>query len=138
MSRFFVKYRFSSINNNSSLQNKPPHICYEQQRNIETECNFVSLYYLEYDDPSDLSETAMMIAKKEKIRQGVLAHMDLFCTEPPKLTFPFAEKIVILEVSDVKSPQSIHKYCEKTRLDLSRKGILMKSFFSFSLLEKLK
>ena len=64
--------------------------------------------------------------------------MDLFCTEQPKLTFPFAERIVILEVSDVKSPQSIHKYCEKTRLDLSRKGILMKSFFSFSLLEKLK
>ena len=48
-----------------------------------------------------------MIAKKDKIRQGVLAHMDLFCTEPPKLTFPFAEKIVILEVSDVKNPQSI-------------------------------
>ena len=108
------------------------------QRDIESDCNFVSLYYLEYDDLSDLCETGMMIAKKEKIRQGVLAHMDLFCTEPPKLTFPFGKRIVILEVSDVKSPQSIHKYCEKTRLDLSRKGILMKSFFSFSLLEKLK
>ena len=108
------------------------------QRNIETECNFVSLYYLEYDDPSDLSETGMMIAKKEKIRQGVLAHMELCCTEPPKLTFPFAEKIVILEVSDERSPQSINQYCEKTRKDISRKGVIMNNFVSLSLLEKLK
>ena len=50
------------------------------RRNMGNECNFVSLYYLEYDDPSDLCETGMMIAKKEKIRQAVLAHMDLFCT----------------------------------------------------------
>ena len=64
--------------------------------------------------------------------------MDLFCNVKPKFTFPHTEKLVILEVSDDRSPQSINKYCEKTRQDISRKGVVMNNFVSLSILEKLK
>ncbi|NQZ55481.1 MAG: hypothetical protein HRS51_03140 [Candidatus Nitrosopelagicus sp.] len=64
--------------------------------------------------------------------------MNLFCDDKPKFTFPYTEKLVILELSDDRSPQSINKYCEKTRQDISRKGVVMNNFVSLSLLEKLK
>ena len=43
-----------------------------------------------------------------------------------------------MEVSSEKSHQSDNKYCEQTRLDICRKGIVMNNLVSFSLLEKLK
>jgi hypothetical protein len=62
----------------------------------------------------------------------------LFCSDKPKFVFPHTDKIVIIEVSDERSPQSINQYCEKTRQNISRKGIVMYNFVSLSLLEKLK
>ena len=47
-------------------------------------------------------------------------------------------RIVVFEVSDERSPQSINQYCEKIRKDISRKGVIMNNFVSLSLLEKLK
>jgi hypothetical protein len=76
--------------------------------------------------------------KKDKIRQAGFAHMNLFCDDKPKFTFPYTEKLIVLELSDDRSPQSINKYCEKTRQDISRKGVVMNNFVSLSLLEKLK
>jgi hypothetical protein len=62
----------------------------------------------------------------------------LFCSDKPKFTFPHTQKIVTIEVSDDRSPQSINQYCEKIRQDISRKGVVMNNFVSLSLLEKLK
>jgi len=76
--------------------------------------------------------------KKDKIRQAGFAHLNLFCTDKPKFVFPHTEKIVVLEVSDERSPQSINQYCQKMRQDISRKGVVMNNFISNSLLEKLK
>ena len=76
--------------------------------------------------------------KKDKIRQAGFAHLNLFCTDKPKFAFPHTEKIVVLEVSDERSPQSINQYCQKMRQDISRKGVVMNNFVSISLLEKLK
>ncbi len=64
--------------------------------------------------------------------------MSVFCENKPKFTFPYSDRIIILEVADDRSPQSICKYCEKTRQDISRKGVVMNNLVSFSLLEKLK
>ena len=64
--------------------------------------------------------------------------MDLFCNEEPKFNFPYNENIVVLEVSSEKSHQSVNKYCERTRRDVSRKGITMTNLVSLSVLEKLK
>ena len=108
------------------------------QRDLESEQTFISTYYLEYNDPDAMSDVANTIVKKDKIRQAGFAHMNLFCDDKPKFTFPYTEKLVILELSDDRSPQSINKYCEKTRQDISRKGVVMNNFVSLSLLEKLK
>ena len=108
------------------------------ERDLESEEKFISTYYLEYNDSEAISDVAKTIVKKDKIRQAGFSHLNLFCSDKPKFTFPHAEKIVIVEVSDARSPQSINQYCEKTRQDISRKGVAMNNFVSLSLLEKLK
>jgi len=108
------------------------------ERDMDSERSFISTYYLEYNDADALSDIANTIVKKDKIRQAGFAHMNLFCDDKPKFTFPYTEKLVVLELSDDRSPQSINKYCEKTRQDISRKGVVMNNFVSLSLLEKLK
>ncbi len=107
------------------------------ERDVNIEQKFISMYYITYNDLETISTIANVIAKKEKIRQAGFAHMDLFCHDKPKFTFPYT-KIIVLEVSDERSPQSIFKYCEKTRQDIARKGVLMNNFVNLSLLDKLK
>ena len=107
------------------------------ERSVNIEQKFISMYYITYNDLETISTIANVIAKKEKIRQAGFAHMDLFCHDKPKFTFPYT-KIIVLEVSDERSPQSIFKYCEKTRQDIARKGVLMNNFVNLSLLDKLK
>ena len=107
------------------------------ERDVNIEQKFISMYYITYNDHETISTIANVIAKKEKIRQAGFAHMDLFCHDKPKFTFPYT-KIIVLEVSDERSPQSIFKYCEKTRQDIARKGVLMNNFVNLSLLDKLK
>ena len=108
------------------------------ERDLDSERSFISTYYLEYNDPDALSDIANIIVKKDKIRRAGFTHLSLFCNAKPKFTFPYSEKLVVLELSDDRSPQSINKYCEKTRQDISRKGVVMNNFVSLSLLEKLK
>jgi len=108
------------------------------ERDFDSEQSFVSTYYLEYNDSDAISDVAKIIVKKDKIRQAAFAHLDLFCSDKPKFTFPHTQKIVTIEVSDDRSPQSINQYCEKIRQDISRKGVVMNNFVSLSLLEKLK
>ena len=108
------------------------------ERDLDSEQRFISTYYLEYHDPVAISDVANTLVKKGKIRRAGFTHLRLFCNEKPKFTFPHTEKIVVLEVADERSPQSINQYCEKTRQDISRKGVIMNNFVSFSLLEKLK
>ena len=108
------------------------------ERNMDGERSFISTYYLEYNDPDAVSDVAKTIVKKDKIRQAGFAHLNLFCSDKPKFTFPHKEKIIVLEVSDDRSPQSINQYCEKARQNISRKGVVMNNFVSLSLLEKLK
>ena len=108
------------------------------ERDLDSEQRFISTYYLEYHDPVAISDVANTLVKRGKIRQAGFTHLKLFCNEKPKFTFPHTEKIVVLEVADDRSPQSINQYCEKTRQDISRKGVIMNNFVSFSLLEKLK
>ena len=108
------------------------------ERDFDKEQRFISTYYLEYNDSEAISDIAKIIVKKDKIRQAGFAHLNLFCSDKPKFVFPHAEKIVVIEVSDDRSPQSINQYCEKTRQNISRKGVVMYNFVSLSLLEKLK
>ena len=109
------------------------------EREAEGKMNFVSVYYLEYSDSDeDFGEVANVVAKRDKVGKAGIGHMDLYCSEAPKFTFPYNEHIVVLEVSSERSHQSVNKYCEKTRRDVSRKGITMTNLVSLSVLEKLK
>ena len=108
------------------------------ERDFDNEQSFISTYYLEYNDSDAKADVAKIIVKKDKIRQAGFAHLNLFCSEKPKFVFPHTEKIVIIEVSDDRSPQSINQYCEKARKNISRQGVVMNNFVSLSLLEKLK
>ena len=108
------------------------------ERDFDKEQRFISTYYLEYNDSEAISDIAKIIVKKDKIRQAGFAHLNLFCSDKPKFVFPHTDKIVIIEVFDERSPQSINQYCEKTRQNISRKGVVMYNFVSLSLLEKLK
>ena len=108
------------------------------ERDTGDEQRFVSMYYLEYGDLDIVTDLANTIVAKEKIQQAGFAHMDLFCHNKPKFTFPYEDKIIILEVADNRSHQSICKYCDKISQDVSRKGVTMHNFASLSLLEKLK
>ena len=101
--------------------------------------NFVSIYYLEYGESvDDFIEVANILSKRDKVGCAGIGHMDVFSNIPPKFTFPYNNNIVILEVSSDKSHQSVNQYCEKTRRDVSRKGIIMTNLVSLSILEKLK
>ena len=101
--------------------------------------NFVSVYYLEYSESiDDFCEVANVVAKRDKVGKAGMGHMDLYCTETQKFTFPYDDHIVVLEVSSEDSHQRINKYCEKTRRAVCRKGITMTNLVSLSILEKLK
>ncbi len=109
------------------------------EREEADQMNFVSVYYLEYGgSEEDICEVASVVARREKVGKAGIGHMDLCSAVPQKFTFPYSENIVVLEVSGEKSHQSVNKYCEKTRRDISRKGITMTNLVSLSVLEKLK
>lgn len=109
------------------------------EREVDGSMNFVSVYYLEYGDSvEDFSEVAGVVAKRDKVGKAGLGHMNVYSNEPPKFTFPYSGNIVVLEVSSEKSHQSVNQYCEKTRRDVSRKGITMTNLVGLSVLEKLK
>lgn len=109
------------------------------QRNLENDVNFVSVYYLEYSESDeDVSEVANVVAKRDQVGTAGVGSMGLYCLEPPKFTFPYADHIVVLEVASEKGHQSVNKYCERTRRDVCRKGITMTNLVSLSVLEKLK
>ena len=109
------------------------------ERDTPGKPNFISIYYLEYgESKDDLLDVAAYTARKDKIGISGFGHMELFANEIPKFTFPYSKNLVIFEITSEKSHQSDNKYCEQTRRDICRKGIVMNNLVSFSLLEKLK
>ncbi len=109
------------------------------QREVQGETNFVSVYYIEYgENIEDLQEIANLLLKRAKIEKAGLGNMNTFCLIPSKFTFPYSENILVIEVASEKSHQSVKKYCEQTRRDVNRKGLIMTSLISLSLLDQLK
>ena len=101
--------------------------------------NFISIYYLEYgDSKSDLRDVSAHIARREKVYRAGFGNLTLLSKESPKFAFPYSDHIVMLEISSDKSHQSDNKYCEQTRRDIVRKGIVMNNLVSLSILETMK
>lgn len=109
------------------------------EREVEGNTNFVSIYYLEYiESGEDVAEIAKVVAKQEKITRAGMGHMDLYCTESPKFTFPYSNSIIVLEVASQKSHQSVNKYCQKTRSVVNRRGYSLTNLVGLSILETMK
>ncbi|MDH3314013.1 MAG: hypothetical protein OEL84_11475 [Nitrosopumilus sp.] len=109
------------------------------QREVNGETNFVTVYYLEYGEyEEDLQEIANLLLKREKIEKAGFGNMNTFCVNPSKFTFPYSEQIVVIEVASEKSHQSVKKYCEQTRRDVNRKGMVMTNLISLSILDQIK
>ena len=101
--------------------------------------NFISIYYLEYgDSKSDLRDVSAHVARREKVYRAGFGNLTLLAKESPKFAFPYSDHIVMLEISSDKSHQSDNKYCEQTRRDICRKGIVMNNLVSLSILERMK
>lgn len=108
-------------------------------RPINEKTNFVSIYYLEYgDSKDDLRDVSAHVARREKVCRAGFGNMKLLSKESPKFAFPYSDHIVMLEISSDKSHQSDNKYCEQTRRDICRKGIVMNNLVSLSILETMK
>lgn len=101
--------------------------------------NYVSLYFTKYSsgDPA-IGDLANVIARRDRVMKASLAEMQLLAQEQPKFTFPYAKNLVILEVEGSETHQTDQKYCERTRRDVARKGIMLNNLVSFSILDKLK
>ena len=108
-------------------------------RPLTEKTNFVSIYYLEYgDSKSDLRDVSAHVARREKVYRAGFGNLTLLSKESPKFAFPYSDHIVMLELSSDKSHQSDNKYCEQTRRDIVRKGIVMNNLVSLSILETMK
>ena len=109
------------------------------ERETEGTTNFVSVYYLEYgDSDEDVKEVASLLVNRDKIDSAGYGKMETYCTTPSKFTFPYAESILVIEVSSEKSHQSVKKYCDQTRRTVTRRGLTMSNLLSLSILETLK
>ena len=109
------------------------------EREVLGEINFISIYYLEYDEgEEDLQEIAGILLKREKIEIAGLGTMTTTCSVPSKFTFPYSENIVVIEVASEKSHQSVKKYCDQTQRDVTRKGFTLSNLLSLSILDQLK
>ena len=109
------------------------------ERPLTEKTNFVSIYYLEYGDlKSELKDVCSHIARREKVYRAGFADLTLLSKVSPKFAFPYSDHIILLEISSDKSHQSDNKYCEQTRRDICRKGIVMNNLVSLSILETMK
>ena len=109
------------------------------EREVLGDINFISIYYLEYDEgEEDLQEIAGILLKREKIEIAGLGNMTTTCSVPSKFTFPYSENIVVIEVASEKSHQSVKKYCDQTQRDVTRKGFTLSNLLSLSILDQLK
>ena len=107
------------------------------ERETEGERNFVSIYYTEYGDTANaMGEIARVVGKSTRVGSAAHARMGYYSDVPPRLEFPFSDSIMVLEVSG--GHQGANKCCEKTRRDVTRRGITMTSLIGLSILDTLK
>ena len=109
------------------------------EREVLGETNFISIYYLEYDEEEeDLQEIAGILLKREKIEVAGIGDMTTTCLITSKFTFPYSENMIVIEVASEKSHQSVKKYCDQTQRDVTRKGFTLSNLLSLSILDQLK
>jgi hypothetical protein len=101
--------------------------------------NYISIYFTKYTyGDIEIDDLANAIAKRDRVKKASLANIQILTTGQLRFIFPYSKNAVVLEVEGEKTHQSDQKYCERTRRDVARRGILLSDLVSFSILEKLK
>ncbi len=101
--------------------------------------NYISIYFTKYTyGDIEIGDLANTIAKRDRVKKASLASIQVITTGQLKFVFPYSKNAVMLEVEGEKTHQSDQKYCERTRRDVARKGLLLSNLVSFSILDKLK
>jgi hypothetical protein len=101
--------------------------------------NYISMYFTKYAYGTiEIGDLANVIAKRDRVKKASLAKIQILTSEQLKFTFPYCKNVIVLEVEGKNTHQSDQKYCERTRMDVARKGIPLNNLVGFSILEKLK
>lgn len=108
------------------------------ERHSDKKLNYVSIYYVDGHSDEDLTDLAIIVAKRHRVRRAEWGDLNLASTELPKFTFPYGNSLVVLEVSSDNTHQSDNKYCEKTRREVARRGVKLVNLLNLSIIEKIK
>jgi hypothetical protein len=101
--------------------------------------NYISVYFTKYPcSNTEISDLANAISKRDRVRKASVMEIQYVTTSQLKFVFPYSRNAIVLEVEGEKTHQSDQRYCERTRREVARRGILLTNLVSFSILDKLK
>lgn len=101
--------------------------------------SYVSVYFTKHTcGDSEISDIANSLAKRDRVKFACLGRLEFINGQNLPFIFPYSKNIIVLEVEGERTHQSDQRYCEKTRMDVARKGISLNNLVSFSVLDKLK
>ena len=109
---------------------------------FERECerlNYISIYFTKYTYGNiEIEDLTNAIFKRDRVKKASLASIQILTPGQLRFIFPYSKNAIVLEVDGEKTYQSDQKYCERTRREVARRGILLSNLVSFSILDKLK
>ena len=101
--------------------------------------NYISIYFTKYTYGNiEIEDLTNAIFKRDRVKKASLASIQILTPGQLRFIFPYSKNAIVLEVDGEKTYQSDQKYCERTRREVARRGILLSNLVSFSILDKLK
>jgi hypothetical protein len=101
--------------------------------------NYISIYFTKYTYGNiEIEDLTNAIFKRDRVKKASLASIEILTPGQLRFIFPYSKNAIVLEVDGEKTYQSDQKYCERTRREVARRGILLSNLVSFSILDKLK
>ncbi|HJT49712.1 MAG TPA: hypothetical protein VJ729_16135 [Nitrososphaeraceae archaeon] len=101
--------------------------------------NYISIYFTKYTYGNiEIEDLTNAISKRDRVKKASLASIQILTTGQLRFIFPYSKNAIVLEVDGEKTHQSDQKYCERTRREVARRGILLSNLVSFSILDKIK
>ena len=101
--------------------------------------NYISIYFTKYTYGNiEIEDLTNAIFKRDRVKKASLASIQVLTPGQLRFIFPYSKNAIVLEVDGEKTYQSDQKYCERTRREVARRGILLSNLVSFSILDRLK
>ena len=101
--------------------------------------NYISIYFTKYTyGNNEIEDLTNAMFKRDRVKKASLASIQILTPGQLRFIFPYSKNAIVLEVDGEKTYQSDQKYCERTRREVARRGILLSNLVSFSILDKLK